>query len=148
MDAPRQRAGCVANRSAMDLDLLMRLGGSLIAIFALAGLAWKLGLGGDLRIRDEAQARELAEEAVCGFDAVEVAIDRSGHAALLRGRDGRVLLLRRHGAHFAARVLTDHTHARLDRQLLVVGTAEKRFGEVTLDLGPAAQRWAASLRGL
>ena len=132
----------------MDLDLLLRLGGSLLAIFALAGLAWKLGLGGDRRIRDAAQARELAEEAVCGFDAVEVAIDGAGHAALLRGADGRVLLLRRHGAHFAARILTDYTHARLDRQLLVIGTAEKRFGDVTLDLGPQAQYWAASLRRL
>ncbi|MGV2497718.1 hypothetical protein [Pelagerythrobacter aerophilus] len=132
----------------MDLDLLLRLGGSLLAILALAGLAWKLRLGGDLRIRNEAHARELAEEAVYGFEAVDVAIDRSGHAALLRDAGDRVLLLRRHGAHFAARLLTDHTHARLDRNLLVVGTAERRFGEVTLDLGAQAQYWAASLRRL
>lgn len=132
----------------MDFDLLLRLGGSLLAIFALAGLAWKLGLGGDLRIRDEAQARELAEEAMCGFDAVDVAIDRAGHAALLRDAGGRVLLLRRHGAHFAARLLTGHAHARLDRTLLVIGPVEKRFGKVTLDLGPQAQYWAASLRRL
>lgn len=132
----------------MDLDLLLRLGGSLLAIFALAGLAWQLRLGGDLRIRDEAHARELAEEAVYGFDAADVAIDRAGHAALLRDANGRVLLLRRHGAHFAARLLTGHTHTRLDRHQLVVGTAERRFGEVTLDLGPQAQYWAASLRRL
>lgn len=132
----------------MDLDLLLRLGGSLLAIFALAGLAWKLRLGGDLRIRDEAHARELAEEAVYGFDAADVAIDRAGHATLLRDANGRVLLLRRHGAHFAARLLTGHAHARLDRHQLVVGTAERRFGEVTLDLGSQAQYWAASLRRL
>lgn len=138
----------MADHCGMGFDLLLRLGGSLLAIFALAGLAWKLGLGGDLRIRDEAHARELAEEAVCGFDAQETAVDRSGHAALLRGGDGRVLLLRRHGAHMAARVLTDHAHARLDRELLVIGTAERLFGEVTLDLGQQAQYWAASLRRL
>ena len=132
----------------MDSDLLLRLGGSLLAIFALAGLAWKLGLGGDLRIRDEAHARELAEEAVSGFEASEVTIDRAGHAALLRDAEGRVLLLRRHGAHFAARLLTGHAHARLDRNLLVIGTAERRFGEVTLDVGAEAQYWAASLRRL
>ena len=132
----------------MDADLVLRLGGSLVAILVLAGIAWKLGLGGDLRIRDEMHARELADEAVSGFAAVEVAIDRAGHAALLRDTDGQVLLLRRHGAHFASRLLTGHAHVRLDRHQLVVGTGEKRFGEVTLDLGPQAQYWAASLRRL
>ena len=132
----------------MDADLVLRLGGSLVAIFVLAGIAWKLGLGGDLRIRDEMHARELADEAVSGFAAVEVAIDRAGHAALLRDTDGQVLLLRRHGAHFASRLLTGHAHVRLDRHQLVVGTGEKRFGEVTLDLGSQAQYWAASLRSL
>lgn len=132
----------------MDADLVLRLGGSLVAILVLAGIAWKLGLGGDLRIRDEMHARELADEAVSGFAAVEVAIDRAGHAALLRDTDGQVLLLRRHGAHFASRLLTGHAHVRLDRHQLVVGTGEKRFGEVTLDLGPQAQYWAVSLRRL
>lgn len=132
----------------MDLDLLLRLGGSLLAILVLAGIAWKLGLGGDLRIRDEMHARELADEAVAGFAAVETGIDRAGYAALLRDTDGRVLLLRRHGSHFAARLLTGHANVRLDRHLLVVGTGEKRFGEVTLDLGERAQYWAASLRRL
>ena len=132
----------------MDADLVLRLGGSLVAILVLAGIAWKLGLGGDLRIRDEMHARELADEAVSGFAAVEVAIDRAGHAALLRDTDGQVLLLRRHGAHFASRLLTGHAHVRLDRHQLVVGTGEKRFGEVTLDLGLQAQYWAASLRSL
>ena len=132
----------------MDADLVLRLGGSLVAILVLAGIAWKLGLGGDLRIRDEMHARELADEAVSGFAAVEVAIDRAGHAALLCDTDGQVLLLRRHGAHFASRLLTGHAHVRLDRHQLVVGTGEKRFGEVTLDLGPQAQYWAASLRRL
>lgn len=132
----------------MDLALLLKLGGSLLAILLLAGVAWKLGLGGDLRIRDAEHAQELADEALCGFEAVDVAIDRAGHAALLRDRDGRIMLLRRHGAHFASRMLTGHAHVRLDRTMLVVGTGEKRFGEVTLDLGEQAQYWAASLRRL
>lgn len=132
----------------MDFGLILKLGGSLLAIVALAAVAWKLGLGGDLRIRDEAHARELADHAVSGFEAEDVAIDRAGHAALLRDSGGRVMLLRRHGAHFAARMLTGHAHVRLDRHALVVGTGEKRFGEVTLDLGGRAQYWAASLRRL
>jgi hypothetical protein len=126
----------------------LQFGGSLLAILALAWLARRLGLGGDARIRDEAHLRELAEEALCGFEPVAVAIDRAGFAALARDGAGRIMLLRRHGAHFASRLLDSHANARLDRNLLVVGTADKRFGEVTLDLGKDAQAWAASLRRL
>ncbi len=126
----------------------IQFGGSLLAILALAAIAWKLGLGGDPRIEGEAELRELASEALHGFEAVEVAIDRAGLAALARDAEGRVMLLRRHGAHFAARLLDSHAHVRLDRTFLVVGTSDRRFGEVTLDLGDAAPAWAASLRRL
>lgn len=127
---------------------LIQMGASLFAILALAWIALRLGLGGDARIRDEADLRARAEEALYGFDPVEIAIDRAGFAALARDADGRVMLLRRHGAHFAARLLDSHTFVRLDRTFLVVGTSERRFGEVTLDLGDKAGAWAASLRRL
>lgn len=127
---------------------LIQFGASLAAILALAWLALKLGLGGDRRIRHEEDLRELAEEALCGFEPVEIAIDRGGLAALARDGEGRVMLLRRHGAHFASRLLDGHTAARLDRNFLVVGTSDRRFGEITLDLGEQAAAWAASLRRL
>ena len=127
---------------------VLQFGGSLIAILVLAGIAQWLRLGGDTRIRDEAHLRALAEEALYGFDPVEIAIDRAGCAALARDDTGRVMVLRRHGAHFASRLLDSHAQTRLDRQFLVVGTGDKRFGEVTLDLGNQAQAWAASLRRL
>ena len=127
---------------------LLQFGGSLFAILALAWLALKFGLGGDRRIRDEAELRELVEEALCGFEPVEMAIDRAGLAALARNAQGQVMLLRRHGAHFASRLLDGHANARLDRNFLIVGTSDLRFGEVTLDLGDQASAWAASLRRL
>jgi len=127
---------------------LLQFGGSLLAILALAWIALKLGLGGDRRIRDEAELRVLAEEALCGFEPVELAIDRAGLAALARDAEGRVMLLRRHGAHFASRLLDGHANVRLDRHFLIVGTSDRRFGEVTLDLGDDAPAWAASLRRL
>jgi hypothetical protein len=127
---------------------LIQMAASLAAIIALAWIALRLGLGGDARIRDEAHLRELADEALHGFDPVEVAIDRAGLAAIARDAEGRIMLLRRHGAHFASRLLDGHAHVRLDRNFLVVGTSDRRFGKVTLDLGDAAAPWAASLRRL
>lgn len=127
---------------------LIQMGASLIAILALAWIALRLGLGGDSRIRDDAHLRELADEALHGFEPVDVAIDRAGLAALARDATGRVMLLRRHGVHFASRLLDGHANVRLDRNFLVVGTSDRRFGEVTLDLGEDAPAWAASLRRL
>lgn len=127
---------------------LIQAGASLLAILALAWLARRLDLGADVRIRDEAEARRLAAEALCGFDAEDLALDRAGIGALLRDRMGRVMLLKRHGAHFAARLLDSHSHARLDRNFLTIGSGESTFGKVTLDLGDKAQVWASSLRRL
>lgn len=127
---------------------LLQFGGSLLAILALFWLAHRLRLGGDRRIRTEEQARELADEALCGFEAEEIALDRSGHGALLRDAQERVLLLRRHGAHFAARLIDRRASVRLDRNALTIATPDTSFGTVTLDLGPAAQHWAASFRRL
>ena len=121
---------------------------SLLAILALAWLARRMGLGDDVRIRDEDHARELAKAAVCGFDPADIALDRAGIGALLRDSQGRVMLIKRHGAHFAARVLDTHADARLDRNFLTIGSGEKTFGKVTLNLGDKAQVWASSLRRL
>lgn len=130
------------------IGLAFQLGASLVAIFLLYGLAVRLGLGGDLRIRDEAMARQLAADAVDGFEACELALDRAGIGALLRDGEGRVMLLRRHGAQFVARLLDNHAGARLDRNFLTIATPDRHFGTVTLDLGPQAQVWAGSFRRL
>ena len=127
---------------------LAQFGGSLLAILLLAWLAARLRLGDDVRIRDAAQARDLARAAVAGFEPADLALDRAGIGALLRDGQGRVMLLRRHGAHFAARLLDNHADARLDHNFLTIGSGEKTFGSVTLDLGEQAQIWASSLRRL
>ena len=134
--------------STLALQLFGLLGGSLVAVLLLAAIAWKLGLGGDIRIRSEDQARQLAGEAIWGFDAVAVGLDRAGIAALLRDGQGRVMLLRRHGAHFAARLIESRSGVRLDRNFLTIAAGEASFGAVTLDLGANAQVWAGSLRRL
>ena len=130
------------------MAVALQLAGSLIAIVAVAWFARWLDLGGDVRIRDEATARRFANDAIEGFDPVDVAVDRAGIGALLRDAKGQVMLLRRHGSHFAARLLDDKLEARLDRHLLTLNCSERAFGTVTLDLGPQAQIWAGSFRRL
>jgi hypothetical protein len=132
----------------MNLTDLAMIAGSLVAILALAGFARLLGLGGDVRLRDSDHARELAGQAVFGFVATEVALDRAGIGALLKDAQGRQMLLRRHGAKWVGRLLDSSAEARLDREFLTIGTGEKSFGSVTLQLGEAAQVWAAGLRRL
>ncbi len=121
---------------------------SLVLIIGLYYLARAMQLGGDVRIRDEAHARELADAAITGFAAQDIALDRARIGALLRDAAGRVMVVRRHGSHFAARLLPDHAGVRLDRQFLTLTAGEPNFGTITLELGPEAQAWAASLRRL
>lgn len=128
--------------------IAIQLAGSLVAILLVAWLARLLGLGGDMRLRSLEQARTIARLAVPGFEADEIVLDRAGIGALLRDARGRVLLIKRHGSHFAARLLESHEGTRLDRNFLTVSTGERLFGSVTLDLGQEAQTWAGSLRRL
>jgi hypothetical protein len=121
---------------------------SLAAIFALAGLAYWLKLGGDIRIRDEEHARKLADEVVCGFEPVDVVLDKAGIAALMKDASGRHMLIRQHGAQFVGRLLDRHSESRLDQNFLTIGTGERTFGKITLNLGKDAQHWAAGLRHL
>lgn len=132
----------------MDAALieLAKLGGSIAAILLLAWTAKRMGLGDDVRIRDEAHARALAEEAVCGFQPAHIILDKANVAALMKDTAGRHLLIRRHGAQFVGRLLDGHSDSRLDQNFLTIGTGEKSFGKVTLNLGPDAQYWAAGLR--
>ena len=130
------------------IALALQFGGSLAAILLLAWLARRLGLGGDPRLRDPDEAKRLAGEALYGFEAQEVVLDRAGIGALLRDSAGRVMLLRRHGARWAGRLLDSHTGVRIDRTRLTIATRDKTFGAVTLDLGDEAQVWVESLRRL
>lgn len=127
---------------------LLKLAGSVAAILFIAWLARYWQLGGDVRIRSEEQARAIADEVLLGFEPVDIAIDRAGIGAILRDQNGRHLLIRRHGAQWAGRVLDQYADTRLDHFFLTVGSGEKLFGAITLDLGADAQKWAAGLRRL
>ena len=123
----------------------MLLAGSLVAIIAMTLAARWLGLGAEPRIVDPDHARRLADEAHCGFQAVDVAIARDGTTALLRDGVDRLMLLRPHGNHFVSRLLDPSTSWRVERGQLILSFAETMFDEVTLDLGEEAAAWAGRL---
>lgn len=130
------------------IAIAVKLLASLVAGVLLAAFARLLGLGGDVRIRDADHARALAQDIHFGFEPVALIIDKAGFGALLRDVEGRQMLIRRSGAHFAGRMLDPEMNARLDRHFLTLGSEASTFGAVTLNLGEEAQVWAAGLRTL
>ncbi|APZ99472.1 hypothetical protein BWQ93_13995 [Sphingopyxis sp. QXT-31] len=130
----------------MSLADIIQLGASLVAVFFVAWLVGKLGLGADPRIEDADHAIRLAEEAEAGFRGTDVARDRAGFAAIVRNAEGRMMLVRAHGNHFAARPVDRQMMARLDKDFLTLTPPERTFGAVTLQLGKEAGVWAARMR--
>jgi len=118
---------------------ILQMLGSLVAILALAGIARWLGLGGDAHITGEAEAARLADEAVSGFRPVACSIDPSGHAAILRDHAGRVLVLCRHGAQFAARILDPGATIALAGEELAIATGDPHYGDLRLKVADPAQ---------
>jgi hypothetical protein len=132
----------------MTLAELIQLGLSLVAVFFVAWLVGKIGLGADPRIADADHAIRLAEEAEAGFRGTEVARDRAGFAAIVKNSEGRMMIVRAHGNHFAARPVDASVEGRLDKDFLTLTTPEKTFGAVTLLLGKDAGMWASRMRDL
>jgi len=127
--------------------LLLQTAGSLVAILALAGLAWWLKLGGDPRLAGEEDVRRAAGEVEDGFAPVAIACDTGGAGALARDGAGRIMVIRRHGNRFAGRVLGPAARARAAERILEVDTGEARFGTVRLDIADA-EAWAAAINAL
>lgn len=132
----------------MDIDpQLLIFGGSLVAIFALAGLARWLGLGGNPTLRNDAAVRLAASEVADGFVAERISIARNAKAALASDPAGRIMVIKQHGNQFAGRVLASGSQAREEVDGLVVDCGEVRFGTVRLSLADAST-WADRINRL
>lgn len=128
---------------------LLPLVGSLIAILLLARTARWMGLGTDYRrIRDEAHALRLAEEAECGFDPIAADVDAAGYGAIIRNAAGAMMLVRVHGNRYVARRLDRSFVTRLARNRLHIASSEPTFGSVDLDFGDQAGVIASRMRTL
>lgn len=119
---------------------------SLLAVFTLGWLARWMGLGGDVRLRDEDHARQIAFDALYGFRATDVALDKAGYSALVKDAANRHALINAKGANFVTRMVRPPIEGRLDRNLLTLDLQEPDFAPVTLNLGDGAQYWASGLR--
>lgn len=108
----------------------VQLGGSLVAILALAGVARLLKLG-EARISDVAKAREMAEDMLAGFEARSAIVGTDGNAALVLG-NGAIAVLKRHGAKVAARRLLPPLGLSTAIEGVFVETGERLFGRVLL----------------
>lgn len=113
---------------------------SLAAVITLVLIVRAMRLGTSPVLSEPEDARRAAASIADDFDAVEVAIDQHGTAALLLDGKNRLLLLRAHGAHVAGRLLDASASARLDDGALVVDSADRRFGPVHLHLAEP-ERW-------
>lgn len=127
------------------MALLVQTLGSLVAILALAGIAWWLKLGGAPLLDSDGAVRRAAGEVEDGFAPVATAHD--GSAALARDAAGRIMVIKRHGNRFAGRVLGSGSTARLAAGALEVDPGEARFGTVLLHL-PDAKAWAEAINRL
>ncbi|MFN3943360.1 MAG: hypothetical protein ACK4K7_00355 [Allosphingosinicella sp.] len=114
---------------------LALLAGSLVAVLALAAVAWLLGLGGGA-IGDEAEAMRIAEEDLGGFRAERAFLSADGTAALVLGAGGAAAVLKQHGTRPAVRRLPE-LRAAPDPQGIRIATGERMFGDVLLKLDAA-----------
>lgn len=129
----------------MDLPpLVLQTAGSLVAILALAGLAWWLRLGGTPVLDSEAAVQRAAGEVEEGFVPARYALSVDGATALARDGGGRIMVIKRHGNRFAGRVLGTAAQARIERERLTVDCGEPRFGTVFLTI-PDAEAWADAI---
>lgn len=129
----------------MDVNpMLLQFGASLIAIFALAGLAVLLKLGGNPTLPDEVAVTLAAGEVEDGFKTERSSISRGGKAALTRDPSGRIMVIKRHGNKFAGRILTSSSSCREVVDALVVETGDAQFGAVRLSLKDAPY-WANAI---
>ena len=136
----------------MDVPpLLLQTAGSLVAILALAGLAWWLKLGGAPLLADDEAVRRAAGEVEDGFVPFAIACDEEGAGALTRDAQGRIMLIRSHGNRFVGRVLTAQATALLKDHPgefnIIIDCGEARFGKAFLTVADPAT-WADAINRL
>ncbi|MFA5970417.1 MAG: hypothetical protein WC816_14380 [Sphingomonas sp.] len=103
---------------------------SIVGVLGLAAVARLMRLG-ESRIANADNAAERAEALLAGFVARRAIVSHDGNAALVAG-NGAIAILKRHGAHVAARRLIPPLRLTEIPEGVRVETGERLFGAVTL----------------
>ncbi|MCM8730439.1 hypothetical protein ACFO8O_05585 [Hephaestia sp. GCM10023244] len=107
------------------------LAGSLVAILALAGVAWLLRLGRDGKVEDASVAAQAVEDALAGFRAEGALVSDDDLAAIVTGDGGRVAVVKCHGVNLAVREVR-WSAVRSTHEGIEVETGDRRFGLIKL----------------
>lgn len=129
------------------MELLVQTAGSLVAILALAGIAWWMKLGGAPRLDSPEAVARVAGEVEDGFTPVTTVCDTEGASALARDAAGRIMVIKRHGNRFAGRVLGPGAAAWVAGGQIEVAPGEARFGTVFLTI-PDGKAWADAINAI
>ncbi|HVJ00321.1 MAG TPA: hypothetical protein VM657_14785 [Sphingomonas sp.] len=105
--------------------------GSLVAVLGLAGIARLLKLGGDGKVEDAGAAATAAEDALAGFRAEGAIVSEDDRAAIVAGAEGRVAVVKSHGANLAVREVK-WSAVRSTYEGIEVETGDRRFGVIVL----------------
>ncbi len=120
------------------MNQLYLLGGSILAVLLLAGIARLLGLGG-AALAGEAEARDTAEAMLPGFEPCGRAwLDRDRAGAVVEGADG-VAVVRRHGARFVARRFALPVEAGAEGAMVVIASGERLLEPFVIALASEAE---------
>lgn len=117
----------------MKLGLLL---GSLFGVVALAALARLIGLGR----RDPLTADEVAKRLAHDYGPLALRtllLSQDAKAALAFAHDGRVFVIKAHGADMASRELQRPLLTTEEQDTLIVDPRDRWFGPVRLRLGRA-----------
>ena len=101
--------------------------GSLAGVLLLAAVAHLLRLGSTDPL-DEMTARRAAESDRPGLVVEAVALSMSRRAALVRARDGGLILVKRHGVHLATRLVAALPEVPASGASVMVDAGDRRFG--------------------
>lgn len=103
---------------------------SVLGVLGLALVARMLRLG-ESRIASPEDAAERAEALLAGFEARRAIVSKDGNAALVAG-NGTIAILKRHGAHVAARRVFGPLRLTDIPEGVRIDSGERLFGTVTL----------------
>jgi len=127
-----------------SVSLIVTVLASFLIILAVTALVRGLRLG-VVRLENKQQACAWAEKNIPFFKADKAILSEDGQAALVCDSDDRVVILKRHGSKFAARLLPRPIEAKQDGPVWNIESGDRQFGRVRMQFDLASQNHLLTL---